>query len=187
MGKDKEHKKESVEIAKRDDGTTVETITPFGFMRRFTEDMERLFEDFQTFRFPMMFGRDFRKEFTDVDWVPKVEVVKQNGDFTVRAELPGLEKKDIKVEVTENVLTISGERKEEKEEKHDQYYRSERSYGSFYRLVPLPDGVNIEKATATFTNGLLEIKLEVPKTETRTRKLEIEEKQETAKAKAATV
>jgi HSP20 family protein len=186
MSKDKEIKKETTEMQKRN-GEPLEAVTPFGFMRRFTEDMEKLFTDFQGFRFPSLFGEEFSpflKEFEDVEWVPKVEILRHNGDFTVRAELPGLTKDDVKVELTDNALTLSGERKEEKEEKREGYYRTERSYGSFYRLIPLPDGTNVDKATATFNNGLLEVKLQVPKTEPRTRKLEIKESHETAKAKA---
>lgn len=186
MSKEKD-KTEAKEMQKRY-GEPQEAVTPFGFMRRFTEDMEKLFEDFQGFRFPSFFGKEFSpflKDLEDVDWVPKVEILRHNGDFTVRAELPGLTKDDVKVELTDNALTLSGERKEEKEEKLEGYYRTERSYGSFYRVIPLPEGTSIDKATATFNNGLLEVKLQVPKTEPRIHKLEIKEGHETGKAKAA--
>ena len=184
MSKDKEGKK----VLQKRNGETPEVVTPFGFMRRFTEDMEKLFKDFQAFRFPSFLGRElspFLKEFEDVDWVPKVEILRHNADFTVRAELPGLTKNDVKVEVTKDALTISGERKETKEEKREGYYRTERSYGNFYRLIPLPEGVNTEKATATFDNGLLEIKLQVPKIEPRAKTIEVQGAKEAAKAKAA--
>ncbi|HSE32548.1 MAG TPA: Hsp20/alpha crystallin family protein [Pyrinomonadaceae bacterium] len=186
MSKEK-GKTEAKEMQKRN-AEPEEAVTPFGFMRRFTEDMEKLFNDFQGFRFPSLFEKEFSpilKEFEDVDWVPKVEILRHNGDFTVRAELPGLSKDDVKVELTDNALTLSGERKEEKEEKRKGYYRTERNYGSFYRLIPLPDGANIEKATATFNNGLLEVNLQIPKTEPRIQRVEIKEAQETAKTKAA--
>lgn len=187
MNKDKESKTQATELQKRK-GEPQQAVTPFGFMRRLTEDMDELFKNFQGFRFPSFFGKEFSpflKEFEDVDWVPKVEILRHNGDFTVRAELPGLTKDDVKVELTDNVLTLSGERKEEKEEKREGYYRTERSYGSFYRLIPLPEGANMDKATATFNNGLLEVKLQVPKLEPRIRTIEIKEDHETAKAKAA--
>lgn len=186
MNKDKEFKKESMELEKKSER---EFVTPFGFMRRFSEDMEKLFEEFPGFHFPKLFSRDFlplEKEFEKVDWVPQVEILRHNGDFTVRAELPGLTKDDVKVEVNNDGLTLSGERKEEKEEKAEGYYRTERSYGSFYRLIPLPKGVNVDKTTATFHNGLLEIKMQVPKMEERTRKIEIKETKEFNKAKAMT-
>jgi len=189
MNKEKEVKKESTELQKPNAGKALEIPTPFAFMRRFAEDMERLFEDFEGFRFPSFFGREFfpfRKAFERVDWVPKIEVLRHNGELTIRAELPGLTKDDVKVEVTDEALTLSGERKEEKEEKREGFYRSECSYGSFYRLIPLPEGASTDKATATFNNGVLEVTLQVPKIEPRSRRVEIKEGEKaTAKAKAA--
>ena len=104
----------------------------------------------------------------------------------VRADLPGLTKDDVNIEVTDEFLTISGERKEEKEEKQEGFYRSERSYGSFYRQIPVPDGAKTENAAATFNNVVLEIKIQVPKVTAPTRKLEITEPTEKKSAKAAT-
>jgi HSP20 family protein len=187
MNKAKEGKMEATALQKREKGLMEETL-PFRFARQFAEDMERLFEDFQGFRMGSLFGREFfpfTKEFEHVDWVPKIEVLKQNGELSVRADLPGLKKEDVKVEMTDEALTISGERKEEKEEKRKGYYRSERSYGSFYRYIPLPEGVKTDTAIAEFRDGVLEIKMQVPKTETRGRRLEITEgPKEAAKAKA---
>ena len=167
---------------------TPETVNPFRMMRRFTKDMERMFEDFPGFWFPNFFKTDFapfRMEFDKVGWVPQIEVLQNNGQFMVRADLPGLTKEDVKVELTENLLMISGERKEEKEEKREGFYRSERSYGSFYREVPLPEGAKTEKAAATFRNGVLEITIPAAKLEASTRKLEITEPTEQKSAKAA--
>jgi len=190
MIREKESKEEATELQKREPQKTY-PISPFRFFRHFAEDMERLFEDFDGFRFPALFGKEFspfRKEFEQVDWIPKVEVLQHNGELIVRADLPGLTKDDVKVEITEEALTLSGERKEEKEEKREGYYRSERTYGSFYRRIPLPQGANIDKAVATFKNGVLEITMQVPKIEPRTRRLEIKEgEKEAAKAKAAAV
>jgi HSP20 family protein len=189
MSKDKENKKhESTELETRNGGKAFEATSPFSFVRRFAEEMDRLFDDFNGYRLPNLFGREispFRKEFENAAWAPKIEVRQHNGDLTVRADLPGLTKDDVKVELTDEALTISGERKEEKEEKREGYYRSERNYGAFYRQIPLPQGVDADKATATFNNGVLEVTIQVPKTELRSRKLEIKEGQETAKAKAA--
>lgn len=157
------------------------TASPFGFMRRFAEDMERMFDDFDIFRFPTF----FTKEFDEVGWMPKIEVLQLNGKLKVRADLPGLKKDDVKVELTNGALTISGERKEEKEEEDEGFYHSERAYGTFYRQIPLPEGVKTETATAKFTDGVLEIMMQVPKSEPRTRRLEIKGAEETAKAKVA--
>jgi HSP20 family protein len=153
-------------------------FNPFGMMRRFTKDMERLFDDFEGFRAPGFFNREFfpfRTEFKDFEWMPQIEVLQTNGDLMVKAELPGLTKDDVKVELTDKALTISGERKEEKEEKREGFYRSERNYGRFYRQIPLPEGAKTDKANATFTNGVLEVKIPVAKTESQARKLEIKE------------
>jgi HSP20 family protein len=169
-------KVESREMLKRNGGETLETITPFSFMRQFAENMEHLFEDFGFFRFPTLFAKEvlpFYKEFAPVGWAPKIEVLRHNGELTVRADLPGLTKEDVKVEVTDEALTLFGERKEEKEEKHEGYYRSERNYGKFFREIPLPEGINVDKATATFTNGVLEVTLPVPKIELHGRRLQI--------------
>ena len=168
--------------------TTPETANPFQMMRRFTRDMERMFEDFPGFWFPNFFKTDFapfRMELDKVEWVPQIEVLQNNGQFMVRADLPGLTKDDVKVEVTDDLLTLSGERKEEKEEKREGFYRSERSYGSFYRQIPLPEGAKTENAAATFRNGVLEITMPAAKVEPSTRKLEITEPAETKTAKAA--
>lgn len=167
---------------------TPETVNPFQMMRRFTKNMERLFEDFQGFGFPTFFKTDFppfRMEFDNVQWVPQIEVLQNNGQFMVRADLPGLTKDDVKVEVTDDLLTLSGERKEEKEEKREGFYRSERSYGSFYRQIPLPEGAMTENAKATFEKGVLEITIPASKVEPSTRKLEITEPAEAKSAKAA--
>jgi HSP20 family protein len=191
MSKDKQDKKESKEskeLQKYDGGKALETVTPFSLMRRFGEDMERLFDDFQGFRVGSLFGREFfpfTKEFEHVNWVPKVEVLQHNGELTVRADLPGLKKDDVKVEVTAEGLTLSGERKEEKEEEREGYYRSERSYGSFYRYIPLPEGVKTDSATAKFRDGVLEVSMQAPKREPHGRLLEIKAAEEPAKAKAA--
>lgn len=175
--------KEKMELAPK----TPETVNPFQMMRRFTRDMERLFENFQGFGSPSFFMTDFppfRMELENVEWIPQIEVLQNNEQFMVRADLPGLTKDSVKVEVTNDLLTISGERKEEKEEKRESFYRSERSYGSFYRQIPLPEGVKTENAAATFHNGVLEITIPAPKVATPTRKLEIKEPAPEKAAKA---
>jgi HSP20 family protein len=167
---------------------TPETGNPFQMMRRFTRDMERLFEDFGGFNFPTFFQTDFapfRMELDNGAWMPQIEVLQNNGQFKVRADLPGVTKDDVKVEVTDEFLTISGERKEEKEEKQEGFYRSERSYGSFYRQIPLPEGAKTENAAATFQSGVLEITIPAPQVAAPTRKLEIKEPTEEKSVKAA--
>ena len=187
--KEIETKRQSAELAPTE-ARPSRASAPFGFMRRFATDMERLFDEFEGFRFPSLFGREFfpfTREFEHVGWVPEIEVLQKNGEFIVRADLPGLKKENVKVEITENVLTLSGERKEEKEEKREGYYRSERSYGSFYRQIPLPEGAKTDTAKAEFSDGVLEVTMQAPAREPQKRLLEIKQGEETAKAKAAAV
>jgi len=88
----------------------------------------------------------------------------KNGDLVVRADVPGVDPKDVEVSVRGNILTIKGERKEEKEVKSEDYIRREASYGSFERRMTLPEGANTEKITANFKNGMVEIKMPMAKT-----------------------
>lgn len=141
--------------------------SPFSLMRRFSHDMDRLFEDF-----------GFRPRFfeTTVEtgvWAPNVEVLEKEGKLIVRAELPGLTKDDVKVGVTDDVLTLEGERKQEKEEKREGYFRSERSYGTFYRAIPLPEGVKADAIVANFKNGVLEVAMPLVKEEKKVKKIEV--------------
>jgi HSP20 family protein len=88
---------------------------------------------------------------------PWLEVFERDGQLVVRAEVPGLDKDQIKLEVVDGQLVISGEKNRENEERGEGFYRSERSYGSFCRVVALPEGVDLEQAVANFNNGILEI------------------------------
>jgi HSP20 family protein len=94
---------------------------------------------------------------------PSIDVKEGEKEIVVKAELPGLEEKDIEVLLAEDTLTIKGEKKEEKEDKGKNYYHLERSYGVFHRVIPLPAEVDAKKVEAKFKNGVLSIVL--PKTE----------------------
>ncbi len=96
-------------------------------------------------------------------WAPVVDVMETDEEFQIRAELPGVEKKDVKLSVEEGVLTISGHREQEKEEKGKRYHRIERAYGSFARSFTVPDAVDEQKVAAEFKNGVLTVRL--PKSE----------------------
>ena len=129
------------------------------------EEMERRVEDL--FRMPFSFmepSRWPRKRMSEMEGVsPIVDVFEEGDNFVVKAEIPGMKKEDIEVSLTDDMVTISGEkRQEEKVEKKD-YYRLERSYGSFTRSFRLPKEVQTDKAKATFKDGVLEVK--VPKSE----------------------
>jgi HSP20 family protein len=152
-------------------------------MHKLTEEMERRLENFGM---PRGFFPNVPKEVEEASWIPDVEFFEKDGRLIFRTDLPGLNKEDVKIEVNEGRLIVQGERKREKEEKGERFYRSERSYGSFYRAIALPEGVNPETAKATFKNGVLEVTLAAPPVpETRTKKVEIEEAPVKAPSKAA--
>ena len=94
-------------------------------------------------------------------WSPRIEVFEKDHRLVTRAELPGLKKEDVRVEIADGQLAISGERKREFEEKKDRLFRTEREYGCFYRSVPLPEGVKPEDVKATFAEGVLEITMPI--------------------------
>jgi HSP20 family molecular chaperone IbpA len=100
-------------------------------------------------------------------WAPRIEAFQRGDEFIVRAELPGLKKEDVRVNVTDDSIVIEGERRDEFENTHGDVYHTERSYGSFYREVPLPEGAISDKADASFKNGVLEVKLKAPPSEVR--------------------
>jgi HSP20 family protein len=118
-------------------------------------------------------------------WSPTIEVFEKDNRLVTKVDLPGLKKEDVKVEVTDGHLSISGERKREVEEKKKNVYRSEREYGSFYRAVPLPEGVKLEDVKATFADGVLEVSVPLPtRSDAKVRKVEIQEPAKGAKSAA---
>lgn len=154
--------------------------SPFEFMDRMTEEMDRWFDRVsRDFGFPRRsalsrggFGALSRQGI----WSPRVEAFQQGDKFIVRAELPGLKKEDVNVELTDDVVTIRGERREEQQEEREGYYHSEREYGEFYRTIPLPEGVIGESAQANFRDGVLEIAMQAaPSEANRGRRLEIKD------------
>jgi HSP20 family protein len=146
---------------------------PFGLLRQMTSELDRVFDEpWPSFRFPT-FAAGAPET---LGWSPGIDVFEKNNRLVTRVDLPGMKKEDVKVEVTDGHLAISGERKRETEETKDNVYRSEREYGSFYRAVPLPDGVKLEDVKASFSNGVLEVSVPLPvKAEAKVRKVEIEE------------
>jgi len=99
------------------------------------------------------------EDFTVTEWSPAVDIAEDDKEYIVKAELPGLNKENIKVSVEGSVLSIAGERKVEKEEKNKKYHRIERSYGSFTRSFTLPDDASGEKVNAEFKDGVLKVHL----------------------------
>jgi HSP20 family protein len=95
-------------------------------------------------------------------FLPAVDLVETDAHYVLRADLPGLSEDDVKIELEENVLTISGERRNEQETREDGYYRIERGYGHFSRSLTLPQGVDDDSIVATFDRGVLEVKIPKP-------------------------
>ena len=143
---------------------------PAGMLRRMHDDMDRLFGNFGLGRFGSMFGSQ------QTDWMPAVEAFQRGNEFIVRADVPGLSRQDLSVEVGDEALTIRGERKQDYEEEREGVFRSERSYGTFCRVIPLPEGVLADSAKANFRNGVLEVVMQAPPQEVRRgRQIEIGE------------
>lgn len=101
-------------------------------------------------------------EIAPTQWQPVVDIIEDEGQFRVKAELPGIEKKDIHVDVKDNVLTLRGERSQDKTEEGEQYYRRERSFGSFTRSFSLPENVDSEAIKADYKDGVLSIAIPKP-------------------------
>jgi HSP20 family protein len=139
-------------------------MNPFSLLRRMTEEMDRMVQE----------AGSGRAEGSGAGWIPAIDVSLRDGKYNVHAELPGLEPKDVKIEVENDALVIEGERKYEHEEKQGGMQRTERQYGFFRRSIPLPEGAKTEQAKAKFHNGILEIALPVPEQQTDRRTIPIE-------------
>jgi HSP20 family protein len=138
---------------------------PFENIRR---EIDRIFDRFHLGTWDLPFGR--RAFDLEVPWprtagtaiAPAVDVVEKDKEYEITAELPGLDEKNIELKLSNGVLTLKGEKKEEKEQRDKDYYMSERRYGSFLRSFQVPEGVDSAKIEASFSKGVLTVKL--PKT-----------------------
>src|SRR5215510_6236363 len=142
------------------------SMSPFELMRRFTDELDRAFEGLGIARGAG--GGEIQM------WTPSVEVFERDNNLVVRAELPGLDKDDVRVELTDDGLVIEGERKREHEERLEGGYRSEIEYGRFYRMIPLPEGVNVDQAQARLNNGVLEVAIPMAEERRRRRSIPVE-------------
>jgi len=158
MAKGKEKGKESKEVAVK---KAAEVMPRWGEIDRW---FDRLTEDFWRRPFPsLMFGDRWPLPPMISLKAPSLDVFEEKDEIVVKADLPGMNKDEIEVTVTENVVTIKGEKKKEEEVKEKDYYRRERSYGSFVRSVQLPSEVKSDQIKANFKDGVLEVRM--PKTE----------------------
>jgi HSP20 family protein len=127
---------------------------PFTSLQR---DVNRLFDSFFSGQEVEPIGRDLETHLSHFH--PRIDVVENEKEVRVTAELPGLDEKEVEVTLASDTLTLKGEKKSEREEKNGNYYRMERSYGSFHRSIPLPAEVVTEKAEALFRKGVLTVVL----------------------------
>jgi HSP20 family protein len=125
---------------------------PFRDMLSLRADMDRLFSS--------LFGGAYEER--EGMWAPIVDIEEDNDSIMVKAEIPGMQKEDIKVSVQSNILTITGERKHESETKNKTFHRVERSYGKFSRMITLPTDVDSDKVKANYKDGILSITLPKP-------------------------
>jgi HSP20 family protein len=145
------------------------SITPFSMVRRVFDDMERMIATMMT-------------DFDDVgpemqmieEFIPHIDVTRRNGRLVVRADLPGLSPDQINVHVNDDGLVIEGERHVEDERREGDVWQSERSYGRFYRVIPLPEGADVEHIEARFENGVLEVAVNAPQVRGRGRQIPIQ-------------
>lgn len=149
---------------------------PFAMLAQMSEEMDRLMDSF--------FGGGWMPRTRLArgasagtgTWYPSIEVRERDNELVVCAELPGIRKEDVNIEVDEDQLVISGERREESESQEQGWYRSERSYGSFCRTVPLPEGVRADDVRAKLRDGVLEVTVPLQQAQKRPqRRIEVQE------------
>lgn len=144
--------------------------SPFGMARRVFDDMERMMES--------MFS-DFDELVPETtamsfNFVPRIDVTRRDDRIIVHADLPGLSPDDIEVHASPDGLVIEGERRYEAERTEGDVWQAERSYGRFYRMIPMPEGVDLDSAQARFDNGVLEVSVKAPEGLAGRRRIEIQ-------------
>jgi HSP20 family protein len=163
---------DNMSLSRRDDSGNISyyrggTYSPFELMRRFTEDVDRMFGSlglgsFSSTLQPWAQARERgagTNAMTTMAWTPAVDISTRGDDLMVSLDLPGIKPENVQIECEDNRLIVRGETRDERtqEEKDRGYWYSERSYGSFYRVIPLPQGINPDNAQAAFNNGVLEV------------------------------
>jgi HSP20 family protein len=136
-------------------------LNPFGLMREFTNEIDRAFPG-------------FGNGGTERGWSPAMDVEVRNGNLVVSAELPGLKREEVQVELTGDALIIEGQRKRERQDDQERYYRRERNYGRFYRSLALPEGAKTDQAKAELKDGVLRVTVPVPEIKQKIRQIPIE-------------
>lgn len=158
----------------------------FGVIRSFMDQMDRVLDDLSGLGGlgrPRQSNPPSSRSFSGAGqaqsqsmgfWYPQVEVSEKGGNLVVCADLPGLRREDVNLEIHDDYLVLEGERRNEREENQEGWYRTERSYGRFYRTIPLPQGTNPEQVRASFKDGVLEVTIPMPSREEQQRGRRIE-------------
>jgi HSP20 family protein len=147
-----------------------QSYSPFALMRQGLDEMDRWWNRLAERGWPSASaqGRNWMSQLQQMgDWAPPIEAFQRGNEFVVRAEVPGMTRTDLNVEVGDDSLTVRGERKHEQHEESEGMFWTERSYGSFCRVVPLPPGTITDSAKASFSNGVLEVVMQTPPQEAR--------------------
>jgi HSP20 family protein len=131
--------------------------SPFDLLNQMKSEMDRVFGEFRPFA-------------RSGQWSPALDVYNEGGSTVIKAELPGVKKEDIELSIDQGDLIIRGERKSDERTEETNYVRMERSYGSFYRRLPLPKGVTENEISATQADGVLEVRIKQPESEGQTSK-----------------
>jgi HSP20 family protein len=142
-------------------------MNPFSLMRRVTQELDRVLSE------------STGREQGDRAWSPAIEVTQREGNYLIRAELPGVTPDAIKLEVTDDAIVIQGETRAEHEETRGDIHVTERRYGAFYRAIPLPEGAKPDEARARYENGVLEITVPTEEQGSRRREIPIQQGSET--------
>jgi len=126
---------------------------PFADMINMQEELGKFFDEFFGERMPARRGPE------NPTWIPRVDISESKGDIIVRADAPGMNKDEIKITISDNVLTVAGEKKVERDEKTENFHRVERVFGSFQRSFHIPQNINAEKISASYKDGVLVVTL----------------------------
>jgi HSP20 family protein len=159
---------------------------PFSLMRQMQDEVDRWFNRFGLDRGWSSPSSWLSRAGEQIgDWIPAVDAFQRGNEFVIRADVPGMTRTDLSVEIGDDTVTIRGERKQEQNEDREGVFWSERSYGSFTRVVPLPPGAIADSAKANFNNGVLVVVVQAPSQEARRgRKVDISGHDESQRSKS---
>lgn len=164
-------KKSAVDVQKDRQPTPADGWPPFLSLR---DEIDRLFDEFGTGAWRQPLARRMQGLLPTGDWAPATELAECDGEYRITAELPGMSVENIDIKLGDGTITIRGEKSEERKEEKEDYLLSERRYGEFQRTLPVPPGIDAEKVSAAFANGVLTVTLpKSPEARQKERRIEI--------------